>query len=102
MAVPDDREDRDGRRLRTLRSYRLILDAGTALMTEGNPLPTAQQIAQRAGLSVRSLHQHFGAVENVLAEATAEHLTRAARATITVQPQWPIDHKVDRVRRTAG
>ncbi len=49
----------DGRRLRTERSRQAIIDAALAYMEEGNLAPTAQQIADRAGLGIRSFFRHF-------------------------------------------
>jgi AcrR family transcriptional regulator len=50
----------DGRRLRSVRTRQSIVDAFLLLLRE-NPLqiPTATQIAERAGYSVRSIFQRF-------------------------------------------
>ena len=46
----------DGRRLRSERTRQLIVEAYLALASEKSPqVPTAAQIAERAGYSVRSL-----------------------------------------------
>ena len=50
----------DGRRLRSERTRQLIIEAYLALATEGVPrLPTAAEIAGRAGCSVRSVFERF-------------------------------------------
>ena len=45
----------DGRRLRSERTRRLIVEAYMELVREHRQVPTAVQIAQRAGYSVRSI-----------------------------------------------
>ena len=47
-------EAADGRRARSERSKQAIIDATLALMEEGNLIPTAQQISDKAGVGIRS------------------------------------------------
>src|SRR3954468_21692708 len=49
----------DGRRLRSERTRRLIVEAYMALVRETGQMPTAVQIAERAGYSVRSIFERF-------------------------------------------
>lgn len=51
----------DGRRLRSERTRQLIIEAYLALIRENRstPMPTAQEIAVRAGYSVRSVFERF-------------------------------------------
>lgn len=49
----------DGRRLRSERTRQLIIEAYMALARETGQVPTAQQIAERAGYSVRSVFERF-------------------------------------------
>ena len=49
----------DGRRLRSERTRRLIVEAYLALLRENAQMPTAAQIAERAGYSVRSVFERF-------------------------------------------
>jgi len=49
----------DGRRLRSERTRRLIVEAYMALVRERRQVPTALQIAERAGYSVRSIFERF-------------------------------------------
>lgn len=53
----------DGRRLRSERSRRAIIDAGLSLIDEGDLAPTAQQISDRAGVGIRSFFRHFEDME---------------------------------------
>jgi AcrR family transcriptional regulator len=49
----------DGRRLRSERTKQLIIEAYLALLRENPEVPTAVQIAKRAGYSVRSVFERF-------------------------------------------
>ncbi|MDG1946228.1 MAG: helix-turn-helix domain containing protein [Halioglobus sp.] len=53
----------DGRRLRTERSRRAIIEASLKLISEGTLVPTAQLIADRAGVGIRSFFRHFPDME---------------------------------------
>ncbi|MEM9257244.1 MAG: helix-turn-helix domain-containing protein [Pseudomonadota bacterium] len=59
----------DGRRQRSERSRQAIIDAMLSLMTEGILVPTAQQIAERAGVGIRSVFRHFPDMESLFAMA---------------------------------
>ena len=55
----------DGRRQRSERSRQAILDAAVQMMEEGILAPTAQQIADRAGVGIRSFFRHFPDMERL-------------------------------------
>lgn len=57
----------DGRRARSERSKQAIIDASLTLMAEGNLIPTAQQISDKAGLGIRSFFRHFEDMETLFA-----------------------------------
>lgn len=72
----------DGRRARGLRTRDAIISALLDLVAGGDVAPTAQRIADRAGVSVRSVYQHFADVEGLYADAaerTYEWLRETAR-----------------------
>jgi TetR/AcrR family transcriptional regulator, regulator of autoinduction and epiphytic fitness len=77
--VPAVVEKLDGRRERTKRTRAAIVEGLTALLDEGRIEPTAAEIAERAGVAVRSIAQHFGSREELLL-AVAEHHTLRLRA----------------------
>jgi AcrR family transcriptional regulator len=72
----------DGRRLRSERTRQLIIDAYLAIVQETSAVPTAAQVAERAGYSVRSIFERFpdlGALRlAVTDQAIAEARTQAA------------------------
>jgi AcrR family transcriptional regulator len=55
----------DGRRLRSERSRQAIIDAAISLMDEGMLVATAQQVADRADVGIRSLFRHFSDMESL-------------------------------------
>lgn len=55
----------DGRRLRGERSRDAIINAMIALQAEGVLVPTAQQVAERSGVNIRSLFRHFQDMEGL-------------------------------------
>ena len=71
----------DGRALRSERTKQLIIEAYLALLRESPVIPTAAQIARRAGYSVRSIFERFDdllALSFAAADyAFAEGLTQA-------------------------
>lgn len=67
---------RDGRRARRHRSRDLAVDALLDLLTEGVTKPTAQQVAERSGVSLRSIFRIFDDVDTLHTEASARQLER--------------------------
>ena len=78
----------DSRRLRSERTRQYIVEAYLALLNESPRLPTAVQIAERAGYSVRSLFERFpdlltlsvAAADFAFAQANAEAVIRNVSA----------------------
>jgi AcrR family transcriptional regulator len=66
----------DGRRLRSERSRKAIVDAALALMDDGVLVPTAQQISERAGVGIRSFFRHFEDMGSLF--EAADHYIRDA------------------------
>ena len=49
----------DGRRLRTEKSRKAMIDAALELIEEGNYAPTAREISSRAGVGIRTFFRQF-------------------------------------------
>ena len=62
----------DGRRLRSERSRKSMIDAALELIEEGNFAPTAKQISARAGVGIRSFFRQFEDMDQFFA-AVDEH-----------------------------
>ena len=55
--------------MRSERSQTAIIEAALALMDEGALVPTAQQIADRAGVGIRSFFRHFADMDSLFLAA---------------------------------
>ena len=67
----------DGRRLRSERTKQLIIEAFLSLLRESPQMPTAVQIAERAGYSVRSIFERFPDLNALRVAATDYELAQA-------------------------
>jgi len=63
----------DGRRLRAERNRDAVVDAILDLLREGNGHPQAAEIAERAGVSLRSVFRHFDDLQTLDAVAVQRH-----------------------------
>ncbi len=73
MSAPSSNPVRiDGRRLRSERTKQVIMDSYLALLHEQPEVPTAAQIAARAGISVRSVFERFSDLQTLSLE-TADY-----------------------------
>src|SRR5438128_1011303 len=72
----------DGRRLRREQNREAVLDALVELFAEGLYQPSANDIAERAGISPRSLFRYFDDIDD-LNRATIERQLAAARPRST-------------------
>ena len=62
----------DGRRARTAASRRKIVAAFIELVREGALSPTAEQVASRAGVGLRTVFRHFDDMETLYREISSE------------------------------
>jgi AcrR family transcriptional regulator len=69
--APHAGEASDGRVRRGERSREAIVQALFELIGEGALAPTAQQVAERAGVGLRSVFRHFRDMESLFAEVDA-------------------------------
>ena len=62
---PRERSKQDGRRLRSLTSQNIIVDAMMTLIQRGILEPTAQQVADEAGIGIRTVFRQVQDKENL-------------------------------------
>jgi AcrR family transcriptional regulator len=67
----------DGRRLRRALNREAVVDALLDLYSEGNLRPGTDEIAERAGISPRSLFRYFDDTDDLAGEAVSRQLGRA-------------------------
>ncbi|MEO8875446.1 MAG: hypothetical protein ABI461_07665, partial [Polyangiaceae bacterium] len=70
----------DGRHLRAARTHHAIVSALLDLAAQGELAPTAQAIATRAKVALRSIRQHFPTREALFVAAAEEHARRVGLA----------------------
>jgi AcrR family transcriptional regulator len=86
---------RDGRRARRYRSRDLAVDALLDLLDEGVHRPTAQQVAERSGVSLRSIFRIFDDVDTLHAEAANRQLQRSRHLYVEVDDAGALGQRVD-------
>jgi TetR/AcrR family transcriptional regulator, regulator of autoinduction and epiphytic fitness len=88
-------EQRDGRTVRAERTRQALVDALLGLLDEGQPRPTAAEIAARAGVSERSAFQHFPDREALLEAVAREQYQRVVPTLVPVDSSLPLADRID-------
>lgn len=83
----------DGRTARAVRTRDALVDATIALVEEGDLRPTAPRIAERAGVSVRSVFQHFDDLETLFSAMGARMVERLSELIRPIDPSAPLDQR---------
>jgi AcrR family transcriptional regulator len=93
----------DGRRRRREQNREAVLDALVALFGEGTYQPTADEVAERAGISARSLFRYFDDADDLSRAAIERELgTAAPLLALDVDPTLPTGDKVIAVVEARG
>lgn len=90
----------DGRLARGARTRAAVIAALLALHEAGNLSPTAQQVAVRAGVSLRSVYGHFADMEALHAEASEVTFDRMLQRAQLVPVDLPLPQRLDRFAHT--
>jgi AcrR family transcriptional regulator len=85
----------DGRAARAQRTRDAVVDAVLALIEEGDLRPTAPRIAARAGVSARTVFQHFSDLESLFAAVAARAGERLIALLVPLSADGPIDDRID-------
>ncbi|MDQ1521202.1 MAG: hypothetical protein QOI55_2275 [Actinomycetota bacterium] len=91
----NDEEAVDGRVLRGTRNRTAIVDALLELLESGDLRPSAREIASRAGVSVRSVFQHFDDLETLYGAVVARQAERLRAFDFDVDPSAPFAARLD-------
>jgi AcrR family transcriptional regulator len=92
---PTTEEPIDGRTARAVRTKDAIVEACLALIDEGDLRPTAPRIADRAGVSVRSIFQHFDDLEALFSAVGDKVRDRLATLVRRIDPAAPRSERVE-------
>lgn len=84
----------DGRSARAARTRQAIIDAALALVEEGDLQPTTPRVAERAGVSVRSVFQHFDDIEGLFAAVADRVLERLAGLVLCIDPSLDVERRL--------
>jgi AcrR family transcriptional regulator len=90
----------DGRTARAVRTREAIVDACIALVDEGDVRPTALKVAERAGVSVRSVFQHFDDLEGLYAAIASRLVDRLGGVKVVVDAELPIGARITEMVRS--
>jgi AcrR family transcriptional regulator len=85
----------DGRQSRTARSRRAICEACLDLVMEGSLQPSADQIAERAGLSRRSIFNHFADLAELYDAVVEVGMQRCAPLLEEISEREPVARRVE-------
>ncbi len=85
----------DGRTARAVRTRDAIVDACLGLIDEGDLRPTGPRIAERAGVSVRSVFQHFDDLETLFSAVGSRVAHRMSTIVTPIDPAAPLAHRLD-------
>jgi TetR/AcrR family transcriptional regulator of autoinduction and epiphytic fitness len=86
----------DGRTARAQRTRDAIVEACVGLVTSGELRPTAPRIAEEAGVSVRSVFQHFDDLETLFALVAERAIMSLAGLVHPIDPDLPLDQRIER------
>jgi TetR/AcrR family transcriptional regulator of autoinduction and epiphytic fitness len=94
-----DVEPSDGRAARSHRTRRAIIDAMRALHSEGDMRPTAPRVADRAGVSLRTVWQQFADMETLLVEASRRDQEILRSLVERIEPDQPLPARISQFVR---
>jgi len=84
----------DGRRARRHRSRDLAVDALLDLLNEGIARPTAQQVAERSGVSLRSIFRIFDDVQSLHMAASDRQMSRVRHLFVDIVATGTLEERV--------
>ncbi len=86
----------DGRRARSERSQAALIDALLELLREGGEVPSSREIAEAAGVTQRTLFNHFEHLGQLFAAAQEDQIRRVMDELPAVGPEGPLADRLDR------
>lgn len=93
--APGEAPPLDGRAARAQRTRASIVDALLSLLEEGDLQPTANRIADRAGISLRLIYHHFGDLEALFHAAAIRQGERIVHLSTPIPTDLPFEERLD-------
>ncbi len=84
----------DGRALRAARSRQVVVETFLDLVGEGQSQPTAQQVSDRSGVSMRSIFRLFDDVDAMHSAAVATQIDRVVPLLVHIDSTGSLDRRV--------
>lgn len=88
-------EPTDGRARRGVRNREAIIDALLACYHDGMLRPSAAEVAARAGVSARSVHNHFDDMESLVVEVARRQQARFNPYMRALAPTGPVRERTE-------
>ena len=85
---------RDGREARAERTKKAVADALIDLIEDGDLRPTSKAIAERAGVSERTIFQHFADLETLFSTAARRLGERIVRKLEYISAEGPFEERI--------
>ncbi|MEX1194424.1 MAG: TetR/AcrR family transcriptional regulator [Dehalococcoidia bacterium] len=92
----------DGRTARSTRTRDAVVAAFMQLIDAGNLRPTAREVSTAAGVSLRSVFQHFVDLETLFAEAADRQVARVQHMAADVPGNLPFGERLTRFVESRG
>lgn len=89
----------DGRLLRGERTHVRLVETLLEIVAEGELRPTAQQVADRAGVSLRTIYHHFDDADHLRRSALDLQMQRRAELLGDIDTTLPLDERLAEVTR---
>ena len=87
----------DGRVARSRRTRASIIEALVALLDEGNPQPTVEEIAARASVAPRTVFQHYADREALFAAVSTYREAHLQTLMGQIDPASPLAERIDAI-----
>lgn len=95
VAPPIEEAPIDGRTARAQRTRQAIVEACVSLINSGDVRPTAPRIAEAAGVSVRSVFQHFDDLETLFTMVAERAVAEVVDLLKPISPDLPFAERLE-------
>lgn len=85
----------DGRTARAQRTRAAIVDACLSLVDQGDYRPTAPRIAEEAGVSVRTVFQHYDDLDSLFTAVAEQAVERVSRLLLPLDPAIELGERIE-------